>query len=249
VTELKEQVALTNRLLHHYGLTAYLGHASARIPGTNRVIIKARPHVSMDRVQAPDLMTVDLDDNVIEASKEYPTRVSEWPLHAEIYKARPDVGAVIHTHQKWCTILGIAGKTVLPVHLAQLAAVAAEPWPVYDESYAIVTDVAQARVAARLLGQHPACHLRTHGMVFVGPSLDRALISARNAEQQAMMTWHALVAGTPETIPMIFMREELERGPGPTQWEAREGALLEDWAGFQWMDEHPEVREERGVQF
>ena len=251
VADLKEEVALGNRLLHHYGLTTYLGHVSARIPGTDRMIIKARPHVSMDRVKAENLMTIDLEGNVIEVGAEFTDRVSEWSLHAEIYKARPEVGSVIHTHQKWCTIFGIAGKPVLPVIHAPDAAMAAEPWPVYDESYAIVTEVQQARLVAQTLGHHVACHLRTHGMVFVGRNVEKAVMAAANAEYQAEVTWHAMLVGTPDTVPMIDMRDAIDqRFSGQAgAWDNREGAVRRDWADQAWVDQNPEVVRDRGIQF
>ena len=100
IAELREQLALAHRLLHHYGLAAYQGHASARIPGTDHVLIRAHAAVSLSRVQAGDLMVIDLDGNVVGSSPDYPERVPGWALHTEIYKARPDVGSVVHTHQK-----------------------------------------------------------------------------------------------------------------------------------------------------
>ena len=182
-------------------------------------------------------MTIDLEGNVIEVGTEFTDRVSEWSLHAEIYKARPEVGSVIHTHQKWCTIFGIAGKPVLPVIHAPDAAMAAEPWPVYDESYAIVTEVQQAKLVAQTLGHHVACHLRTHGMVFVGRNVEKAVMAAANAEYQAEVTWHAMLVGTPDTVPMIDMRDAIDqRFSGQAgAWDNREGAVRRDWAAQAWV--------------
>jgi ribulose-5-phosphate 4-epimerase/fuculose-1-phosphate aldolase len=160
------------------------------------------------------------------------------------------VGSVVHTHQKWCTIFGIAGKPVLPMQHPQEAAVAAEPWPVYEETYDSVRDVQQARVVARALGKHVACHLRTHGMLFVGASVERALMAAAEAEGQAEVTWLASVAGAPEAMPLIFMRGEVERRYTleETAWDRRDGAARDDWANLAWVDEHQEARRERGIQ-
>ncbi|MEE8518370.1 MAG: class II aldolase/adducin family protein, partial [Dehalococcoidia bacterium] len=68
---LKEQVALGNRLLHHYGLGSYQGHVSARVPNTETMVIRGRPDVSLERVEPADLMVVDFDGNVMESSDEY----------------------------------------------------------------------------------------------------------------------------------------------------------------------------------
>jgi L-ribulose-5-phosphate 4-epimerase len=250
IQELKEQVALANRLLHHYGLATYQGHLSARIPGADRMLIKGRPNVSMDRIRAQDLMSLALDGDIVEASPEFPTRVSEWALHAEIYRARPEVGSVVHTHQKWCTIFGIAGKAVLPMQHPSEAAVAAEAWPVYQETYGSLREVEQARVVARLLGGHVACHLRTHGMVFVGANIERALSAAADAEHQAELTWRAMLIGTPEALPMVFMRGDVERRYTleETAWDRRDGAARDDWGNLVWLDEHLAAGRERSVQ-
>ena len=61
IQDLRQQVALANRLLHHYGLGSYQGQVSARVPGERLVIIRALPAVSLERVVAADLMIIDFD--------------------------------------------------------------------------------------------------------------------------------------------------------------------------------------------
>ena len=245
--DLREQVALANRLLHHYGLAAYEGHVSARIPGTDLVVIRARPAVSMSRVRAEDLMVIDLDGNVVEASPDYPDVVAGWPLHTELYRARPEVRSVVHTHQKWCTVFGIAGRTVLPVLHPPTASVAAEPWPVYEDNGGAVIDTAQATTVARLLGANVACHLRNHGMVFVGTTVSKAVLAACDAEQMAELTWQAMLAGTPETIPPKDLRVDVEGRFAPPQEDVRDGVARGEWGNQEWLDEHTQAAWERGI--
>ncbi|MBI4199284.1 MAG: class II aldolase/adducin family protein [Chloroflexi bacterium] len=240
-SELKETVALAHRVLFLSGLATAAGHASARIPGTDRFLIKSWPHVHMSRLRAEDIITMDLDGNILEGKKENTTRVGEWPLHSEIYRAHPDVGAVIHTHQPWATLLGILGKTILPVLHPGLASVAAEPMPVFDEDYALITRPAQGRVLAQVLGNAIGCHLRTHGMVFAGPTLEIATTDAIHTEYEAEVTWRAMLIGTPRTIPMLFLRPALERrntGQVPEAWE--------DY--WKWIDKHQNSPRFRTVQ-
>ena len=246
--ELREQVALANRNLHHNGLTTYLGHASARIPGTDRIIIKPRPHVSMDRVTADMLITLDLEGNIIDAP-EGAIIPAEWSLHTEVYKARPDVGGVIHTHQKWCTVFGIAGADILPVQHPGMASAVVPLYPVYDESYAIVTDVQQAKVVAQTLGDGVGCHLRTHGMVFVGADVHSAGSVAVNAEHQAEMNWLAMQVGERETIPMLFMRGGVDRrASGGGDEGSRDGVHPSGRSNVVWADQNREVLRYRCVQ-
>ena len=83
---LREQVALANRLLHHYGLGTYQGHVSARVPDSDLVLIRATPAVSLERVEADDLMLIDLDGNVVQASERYPVTAEGSP-HRDIVAA------------------------------------------------------------------------------------------------------------------------------------------------------------------
>jgi ribulose-5-phosphate 4-epimerase/fuculose-1-phosphate aldolase len=241
ISELKETVALSNRLLFLAGLVATRGHASARIPGTDRFLMKTWPHIHMDRIQAQDLITMDLDGNIVEGKRAGTTRVSEWPIHAEIYRTHPDVGGVIHTHQKWASIVAIAGRAVLPVLGSQFASSVAEPLPVFDEDKALIRSVLQGRLVAQALGNAVACHLQNHGMVFVGPSLELATLDAIQIEYEAEITWRASLIGTPCTIPTYFMRRYLER--------RREGKVPEAWEHFwKWADKHPESFRPRSYQ-
>src|SRR5579875_2114562 len=113
--ELRELVATAGAVLYRQGLTDYLGHCSARVPGTDRVIIKPK-HSKTVRSPAElgpdDMIVIDLDGNLIEGSDAPP---SERFIHTEIYRARPDVQAVVHTHQRAATLLGIVGGELLPV--------------------------------------------------------------------------------------------------------------------------------------
>ena len=164
VIVLREQVALAHRLLAHYALGAYQGHVSARIPGEELLVVRANPAVALSRTQPEDLMILDFDGNVVDASAAYPDRIAGWAVHTEIYKARPEIMAVAHTHQKWCSVFGIAGRDVLPVLHPPTASVAAEAWPVYDDEGGEVHNPEQGQRLAELLGQNVAVHLRNHGM-------------------------------------------------------------------------------------
>jgi len=248
IQDLKERVALANRTLHHHGLTTFLGHASVRIPGTDRILIKPRPHVSMDRVTPDMIMTLDMEGNIIDCPKGA-IIPAEWPLHTEVYKARPEVGSVIHTHQKWCTVFGIAGATILPVQHPGMATSVVPPYPVYQESYDIVRSVEQATLVAKTLGDGVACHLRTHGMIFVGVSIHTALTAAINAERQAEMNWLAMQVGERETIGMRDMREAIDNRFLPRPDEVRQGVPRGAW-GVQtvWADQNREVLRHRVVQ-
>lgn len=240
IRQLKEDVALSHRLLYHTGLATTRGHSSVRIPGTNRFLIKSWPHVQMNRITADDIITMDFDGNIVGTSQKV-TRVSEWPIHAEIYRARPEAGAVIHTHQKWATTMALAGKTILPVVGAQFSHVVASPLPVFDEDKALIRSIQQGRLVAKALGSAPACHLQNHGMVFVGTNIETATLNAIYTEYEAEVTWRAMLIGNPKTIPIPYLQ------PGLQRLEA--GEVEESWEHYwKWVDKHPESLYRRSTQ-
>ena len=241
VGELKETVALSNRVLYLAGLVTTQGHSSARIPGTDRFLIKSLPSIHMNRVLAEDLIIMDFDGNIMEGKKEGVTRVSEWPLHAEIYRAYPDVGGVVHTHQKWATMMAVAGKPILPVLGADLSSSVAEPLPVFDEDKSLIRSAEQGRRVGEILGNAVGCHLQNHGMLFAGPNVELATLDAIHVEYEAEITWRAMLIGTPSTIPMSFLRGHVER--------RKAGEIPDHWEHFwKWADKHPESFRPRSFQ-
>ncbi|PKB66850.1 MAG: hypothetical protein BZY82_04575 [SAR202 cluster bacterium Io17-Chloro-G3] len=242
VDDLKELVALSNRTLHHVGLVTTSGHASHRIPGTDRVLIKRNGVLqrSIAITETVDILTMDLEGNHLDGEGTLPV---EWPLHTEIYKARADVMGVVHTHQKWASAFGVAGVRIRPVLHPGLASSAVLPIPIYDESYDIVRTVQQGKVAAEVFGQSIACHLRNHGMVFGAASLEAAVVAAINLEYQAQVTWHAMQLAPSEEIqeiPMLFMRNMVE--------QRREGRVGNTWNYYKWLDKNIHSARLRQVQ-
>ena len=244
---MREEVALANRLLHHYGLGAYKGHVSGRLPGSDLVVIRALPAVSLERVEAQHLMVIDLQGNIVEAHPDDPRRVDSWALHTEIYKARPEIASVTHTHQKWCTVFGIAGRDVLPVIHPPTASVAAIPWPVYTGPEGAIDSPEKGAAIADLLKDNVACHLRGHGMAFVGTTVSKSMLAAGDAEEQAELTWRAMLAGDPEAIEMRYLENDVAK-----RWEApkpdvRDGVARGEWGNQQWLDEHRDASYVRGI--
>ncbi|HME42149.1 MAG TPA: class II aldolase/adducin family protein [Syntrophorhabdales bacterium] len=194
VQELKEKVATGCRILAKLGLADYLGHVSARVPGTKYVLIKARG-VDLGNLldMTPErVIMVDLEANHVEGKYRAPGEVK---LHTEIFKARPDVMATVHTHQHLATAFGAAGKPILPM-LGIMSVVCAKPMPVFHSSLKIVT-ADQGAAVARVLGDAIGCHLKNHGILMTGKSVEEAVINAIWLEMQAKVTMLATMIGTP----------------------------------------------------
>lgn len=218
VQELKEKIALGCKILAKLELSDYLGHVSARIPGTDLVFIKARglDMGNLLDMTADKVVMVDLKGRRVEGQDLHPP--DEVVLHTEIFKARPEVMSVVHTHQPISTILGDLGLRILPMQ-GVMAAVAAREIPVFESSLKIVTHE-QGRGVARALGDHWAVHLRNHGICTVGDSIEQAVVFAIWLEHQAKLTWQASAAG----IPRGMSQEEAELqikdalGPMASRW-------------------------------
>jgi ribulose-5-phosphate 4-epimerase/fuculose-1-phosphate aldolase len=198
---LRELVAAGSQILFHQRLTDYLGHCSVRVPGTDRVIIKPKhsPQVRSPAALRPDDMAViDLDGNLCEGDHKPP---AESFIHTEIYRARPDVAAVVHTHQPSSTLLGVIGAELLPVlHvpgvLTDGGRIATWPCPL------LVDTPTLGRELARALGDRRLCHLQGHGIVSVAADLRLAVVAAIALEQLAAANLAILQTGRkPRVIP------------------------------------------------
>src|SRR6266511_4302625 len=105
---------------------------------------------------------------------------SESPIHAAVYKARPDVGSVIHCHARYSILVGLLETGLVPFN--REARMFADGVPIFHESRGI-NDFALAERMVENLGSHFATFLRRHGVVVAGPGIEGACISAIQLER------------------------------------------------------------------
>ena len=205
-SELRQLVATAGRVLYQQGLTDYLGHCSARVPGSDRVVIKPKHSKTVrspGELGPDDMIVIDLDGNLVEGSDAPP---AECFIHTEIYRARPDVQAVVHTHQRAATVLGVTGAELLPVlHVpAVLTDGGTMPtWP----CPLLVTSPELGRKLAAALGTAGLCHLQGHGIVSVAADIRRAAVTAIAVEQLAEANLTILQTGL---SPRVITPGELD---------------------------------------
>jgi L-fuculose-phosphate aldolase len=197
---LKEKVARATRMLVREGLLASSGHVSARVPGTSRVLI-GPADVSRDLVQIEDVVTVDLDSRRLEGDRRPPL---ETEIHTGIYRARPDVMAVVHSHPVHSVVFSITRKPILPVSVH--GAIFADGVPLF-EHVGHVDSRELGDALARALGDHRAALIRMHGAVIVGPSVEEAFVAALQLEENAEKQLWAEATG--RVAPMT--QEEAQR--------------------------------------
>ena len=199
--EQRTLLASACRILYKLGLSDYLGHPSVRLDDS-RVLIKPKhsPRVrGMDTMGPDNMVLIDLDGNPLDQSVDPPP--SERFIHTEIYKARPDVRSVVHTHQPMATLLGIVEMPILPLLHVEASVVEVQPVPMLACAELIVNSQLGGRVA-QALGQHRVCHLQNHGIVSVGKSVQEATLGAIHLERLAEVNYKAALLGRqPRAIP------------------------------------------------
>jgi len=196
--DLKQQLVDCIRMLEQSDIIDYNGHCSVRLDDNRFLINIGSCQRSLLTVE--DLCVVDLDASQVEG-KEKGNAPLERHLHCGIYRARPDVKAIVHAHPKWSTFLTMVGEAYKPVY-AQGSLV--YPVPLLDSPNSINTKAMGERLAATL-GNRPAALMKAHGAVTVGKDLVEAFVLANYMEENAYRQYMALQIGKPYS----FNEEEL----------------------------------------
>lgn len=178
VERLKSKVALATRMLAREGIIASSGHVSARVPGTNLVVI-GPADVTRDILTADDIVTVDLNAKKIDGKSREPL---ETEIHTGIYRARPDVMSVVHSHPVHSVVFSITKKPILPVSVH--GAIFGDGVPTFEQVGHINTRELGDGLA-RALGSHRAVLLKMHGAAIVGASVEEAFVASLQLEENA----------------------------------------------------------------
>lgn len=143
---------------------------------------------------------------------------SEWRFHLDIMRARPDVGAIVHTHSTYCTTLAIANKDIPAVHY--MIAAAGGP-SIRCAPYATYGTKELSDNAVQALEGRNCCLLANHGMIACGPDLGKARWLAMEFETIAKQYYLSLSIGGPVLLPdeEIWKVVELFKGYGPRSRE------------------------------
>jgi ribulose-5-phosphate 4-epimerase/fuculose-1-phosphate aldolase len=191
--ELIEDLVAANKILTDHGVLDAYGHISARDPENKGRYWLSRSMPPM-QVEADDIIEFDLDNRPIRAGEN--RLFFERVIHGEVYKARPDVMAVVHNHSP--SLLPFANSDTKLRPMVGNAAFLGEGAPVFDirtvddDGDLNVCTVPQASGLARALGPHWLVLLRGHGAVAVGENVRtcvrHAILAERNARAQIEAT-------------------------------------------------------------
>lgn len=191
--QLKAKVAQATRMLAREGIIAASGHVSARVPGTDRVVI-GPADVTRDILTADDIITVDLNSKKIDGKTREPL---ETEIHTGIYRARPDVMAVVHSHPVHSVVFSITKKPILPITVH--GAIFADGVPTF-ETVGHVNTRELGDGLGKVLGTHRAALLKMHGAVIVGSSVEEAFVASLQLEENAEKQLWAEATGAVEAM-------------------------------------------------
>ncbi|MPZ70385.1 MAG: hypothetical protein GEU71_12785 [Actinobacteria bacterium] len=181
---------------------ANFGHVSARLPDPRTMCMLGHLHGDdkggrpLSKVGAEDMIVVNIDTLEYEGELNPPGEVH---IHAEVYKAREEIGGVVHAHPEMPVALSIAGQAVLPVHYYSNFFHPAVP--IFPDHRIITTsDLGEGMV--RAMGDQLAVVLSHHGATTAGRTIEEAVIVMSALDTCARLQYAAAQLGEPRSIPV-----------------------------------------------
>jgi L-ribulose-5-phosphate 4-epimerase len=199
--KLREKLSALHQELPKNNLVTWTsGNISGRDPETGLVVIKPSG-IRYEHLTPANMVVVDLDGKVVEG-RHKPS--SDTLAHLYIYRHRPDVNGVVHTHSTFATAWAAAGKPIPPV----LTAICDEfGGPIPVGAYAKIGGDEIGREVVRSIGNSPAILMKNHGVFTLGKTPDAAVKAAVMVEDVARTVFYALQLGKVDEIP----EEEIAR--------------------------------------
>jgi len=207
-----DDLVAANRILYRQGVVDGFGHISIRHPERkDRFLMSAS--LAPGRVSKADIMEFDLDGKPLDQRDR--SIYSERFIHSEIYKARPDVNAVLHSHSPTVIPFSVSQVPLRPI--LNSAGFLAPNVPVFEmrrfagSGSLLITDGGRGKALAETLGDRPVALMRGHGNVVVGPSVQRVVARAIYTEVNARLLIQAITLGG----PLVYIdAEEGKAGEG-----------------------------------
>jgi L-ribulose-5-phosphate 4-epimerase len=202
---LREEVCRANRALLDEGLVTWTsGNVSGRDPETGLIVIKPSG-LMFPELTPENMVIVDPDTRLVEGDL---GPSSDTASHAYVYRHRPDVMGVVHTHSNYATAFAAVGRSI-PVVLTAIA----------DEFGCEIPCAPYARIGGQQIGRTIVEHIgpslavlmRQHGVFTIGTSVGKALKAAVMVEDIAKTVWLALQIGEIEELPADEIAANYER--------------------------------------
>jgi ribulose-5-phosphate 4-epimerase/fuculose-1-phosphate aldolase len=193
---LLEDMVVGSRILAELGVLDGFGHVSARHPTNPNHFLMSRS-LAPALVTASDIMEFDLDGNAVDAHGR--SVFLERFIHAEIYKVRPDVMSVVHTHSQGVIPFSVSKVPLRAMfHNPSFLAVGVPVWDIrkdFGETSMLVENAALGKSLAATLADKPVVLMRGHGDVAVGPTVKMAVFRAYYTDVNAKLQSQAIALG------------------------------------------------------
>lgn len=204
--ERRAVIAVAQEMASQGLTTGTSGNVSVRLAydaGGESVVAITPTGVPYPSLTPGDIVVVDLDVNPIDGDG-IPS--SETLLHTEIYRRRPDAGAIIHTHSVFASVAAVSGLDIPPIIDEALMLLGG---PIKISEYAFPGSQELADNMLDALGQRNAAIIRNHGAVCVGVDLKEALNVGTLLERLAQIYYYAAASGKVNTIPPDVVEAEI----------------------------------------
>jgi ribulose-5-phosphate 4-epimerase/fuculose-1-phosphate aldolase len=191
-----EDLVFGSRILAEFGVVDAFGHVSARSPANPQHFLMSRS-LAPALVTADDIMEFDQDGNAVDARGRQV--FLERFIHAEIYRARPDVMAVVHAHSPGVVPFSVSKTPLRPLfHNTAFLAAGVPVWDIakdFGVTNMLVADNAKGKSLAQTLGDKSVVLMRGHGDVTVGPNVKVAVFRAYYTDLNARLQSQAIGLG------------------------------------------------------
>lgn len=202
--DIKQQLMVAGQVLVAEGQDDFTrGHISVRLPDDPSLFYMKAHSIGLDEITMQNILTIDLEGNVVAGSAR---RHSEVYIHSEIFKVRPDVNCVIHTHPTYSIALSATGRPLKCY--SQPGAMFYDALGVYSDTINLIRSHDMGAGVARALGAGRAVLLKNHGIVVTGKTIEEAVIGTLMLENGAMV--QLLVEAAGEAAPE-FPRDDIEK--------------------------------------
>ncbi|MES2260255.1 MAG: class II aldolase/adducin family protein [Pseudomonadota bacterium] len=227
VGELRQELALASHILFHQGILDAFGHVSVRDPADPARFYLSR-NLAPALVRADDVLRFDLDGELVEQADQ--KVFLERFIHAEVYRARPDVQAVVHSHSPAVLPFGVVDGVNLRAvsHMGGFIGAGA---PLFDirccageQSDMLIRNSELGRHLALSLGDAALVLMRGHGITIVGGSLRQAVFRAVYAERNARIQLDAMRLG-----PVCYL-SDMEAANAARANDGQAGRAWDFWA-------------------
>ena len=149
------------------------GHISVRVPDSPNLFFMKPHSFGFDEITMENIVICNLDGEKVGGGGR---RHSEVFIHSEIFKTRPEIMSVIHSHPDNAVALSATGRQVLPI--SQPGAAFSDGVPYYTDTIELIRSQEMGAGVARALGAHKAVMMRNHGVAVVGKSVEESVILA-----------------------------------------------------------------------